>query len=203
MPSRNIYKEYVSESYYHIYNRGVNKESIFLDEQDYVVFLGLLKRYLSAEIEKTTRRTLYQNYYDEVELLAFCLMKNHFHLCIYQLNPDGISKIMKSVSVAYSMYFNKRYKRIGPVFQQRYRAVRITDDSQLLHISRYIHMNPQSYRTFKWSSLPYFTKQRTATWVRPDRLLSMFEGIDYLSFLKEYESRRDELEALKCDLANS
>lgn len=203
MPSRNIYKEYVGETYYHIYNRGVNKNAIFLDEQDYTVFLGLLKRYLGSKIEKTSMRTASRNYHDQLELLAFCLMENHFHLCIYQHTEQAITQLMKSLSIAYSMYFNKRYGRVGPVFQQRYRAVRITEDSQLLHISRYIHMNPRDYKHFLWSSLPYYTGTRSASWVRPARILELFEGTAYLKFLADYEDRRDELQALKEELADA
>jgi len=202
MPSRNIYKEYVPESFYHIYNRGVNKAPIFLDEQDYTVFLGLLKRYLGDETERTLKRTPYPNYHDQVELLAFCLMENHFHICIYQNDSDAIKNFMKSLSVAYSMYFNKRYKRVGPIFQQRYRAVRIINDGQLLHISRYIHMNPMDYKDFAWSSLPYYLGTRTASWVRPKKIMELFEGSDYMTFLAEYKDRRDELAALKQELAH-
>jgi putative transposase len=203
MPSRNIYKEYVAESFYHIYNRGVNKAPIFLDDQDREVFIGLLKRYLGKDAETRSNREPHPNYHDQIELLAFCLMKNHFHLCIYQHTEQAIKSLMKSLSVAYSMYFNKRYKRIGPIFQQRYRAVRIMDDSQLLHISRYIHMNPLDYRSFAWSSLPYYLRERSAAWMRPERIIDLFEGTHYLDFLAEYENRRDELNTLKAELADA
>jgi len=202
MPSRNITKSYVADSFYHIYNRGVNKAPIFLDEKDYVTFLGLFKRYLGHEPEKTPFRTLYPNYSDQIELLAFCLMKNHFHLFVYQHTDFAIRDLLKSLSVAYGMYFNRRYKRVGPIFQQRYKAVRITDDAQLLHISRYIHMNPYNYLDHSWSSLPYYTQERDAPWIKPSRVLELFEGTKYLDFLAEYEDRRDELQELKDELAN-
>ena len=203
MPGRNIYKEYVPDSYYHIYNRGINKQPVFLDDQDFVVFLGLLKRYLGNTTEKNINRISQPNYREQVELLAFCLMKNHFHLFIYQHTNLAIKDLMKSLTVAYGMYFNKRYKRVGPVFQQRYRAVRIVNDGQLLHITRYIHMNPHIYKTYAWSSLPYYTSQRQADWIQPKRILDLFEGDDYLDFLNEYANRRDELDALKKELANA
>lgn len=168
-----------------------------------MVFLGLLKRYLGKEIEARANREPHPNYYDQIELTAFCLMENHFHLCVYQHTDRAIKDLMKSISVAYSMYFNRRYKRVGPIFQQRYRAVRITDDGQLLHISRYIHMNPFDYKNFAWSSLPYYVRTRSASWVRPGRIMELFEGTDYLEFLAEYEGRRDELNTLKDELANA
>jgi putative transposase len=203
MPGRNVVKEYVPESYYHIYNRGVNKNNIFLDRQDRIVFLGLLKRYLGDEIEKKLNRKPYPNYQKEVELLAYCLMNNHFHFFIYQESEAAIINLMKSLSVAYSMYFNKRYKRVGAVFQQRYRAVRITSDSQLLHVSRYIHMNPKEYEEYEWSSLRYYLGERSASWVKPSRILKLFDDKKYLAFLKEYDNRREELSLFKDQLANS
>lgn len=203
MPGRNVVKEYVPKSYYHIYNRGVNKNNIFLDKQDRVVFLGLLKRYLGDDAEKKANREPYPNYGNDVQLLAYCLMNNHFHFFVYQESNMGIANFMKSLTVAYSMYFNRRYKRVGAVFQQRYRGVRITDDSQFLHISRYIHMNPQNYEQYEWSSLPYYLNQKTASWIKPEVVLDDFDKKTYLRFLKEYDSRRKELDAYKQQLANS
>ena len=202
MPGRNVVKEYIPESYYHIYNRGVNKNNIFLDRQDRIVFLSLIKRYLSDEIEKKPNREIYPNYHKNIELLAYCLMNNHFHFFIYQDSATTIADFMKSLTVAYSMYFNKRYKRIGAVFQQRYRAVRIDNDGQLLHISRYIHMNPRNYESYEWSSLPHYLNQKTSSWLKPNKVLELFDGKDYLSFLKEYDDHRQELESFKEFLAN-
>lgn len=203
MPGRNVVKEYLEESYYHIYNRGVNKNNIFLDRQDRIVFLGLLKRYLGDEVDKKPNRSLYPNYQKDLQLLAYCLMNNHFHFFVFQQSNMAIADFMKSLTVAYSMYFNKRYNRVGAVFQQRYRAVRITNDWQLLHLSRYIHMNPRNYVDYEWSSLAYYLGNRQASWIKPDRINELFGETDYLEFLKEYEDRRDELAAFKEFLANN
>jgi len=205
MPGKNLIKDYVEESYYHIYNRGVNKQPIFIDDQDYHVYLGLLKRYLGSTVEKNAARINHPNYFKDIELLAFCLMGNHFHLFIYQLGDrEAVTKLMRSLTTAYSMYFNKKYKRVGPVFQQRYRAVRITDDGQLLHITRYIHLNPDSYLDYQWSSLPYFlgTKTPEGNMVRPGRIIELFNN-DYKDFMADYKETRDELEILKSELADS
>ena len=80
MPSRNSRKEYVPETMYHVYNRGHNKDKIFLDDNDYAVFLNLLKRYLSKTVVTDEKGRPYEQLRDEVELVAFCLMPNHFHL---------------------------------------------------------------------------------------------------------------------------
>jgi putative transposase len=202
MPGRNVIKEYVGESYYHIYNRGVNKNNIFLDRQDRLYFLSLINRYLGDDVQKKPHREIYPNYANDLELLAYCLMNNHFHLFIFQQPASAITEVMSSLTIAYSMYFNKKYKRVGAVFQQRYRGVRIIHDSQFLHITRYIHMNPKRYTTYEWPSLPNYLGYKQDSWLRPVRVLTMLEG-NYIKFLKEYDDKRAELAALKHQLANS
>ena len=201
MPAKNINKVYLSDSYYHIYNRGVNKEKIFRDEQDFEVFLGILKRYFDPKSRRENRAT-YPDYSDQLDILAYCLMPNHFHLFIYQKEPSGMTNLLKSTCVSYGMYFNKKYKRVGPIFQQRYKAVLIDNDAQLLHISRYIHLNPDDYYHWPWSSLPYYLGSKHSQWLRPDRVLALHEQMgSYRDFLDDYKRRRDELSALKDHLA--
>lgn len=203
MPGRNIYKEYLADSYYHVYNCGVGKQTIFKETADYVVFLSLLKRYLDKSPSKNSVGVTYPSYRDDVELLAFCLMPSHFHLFLYQHNVDGMRHLLKSLGVAYSMYFNRKYKRLGPVFQQRYRASRISSDAYLIHISRYIHLNPNKYTEWKWSSLPYYIGKNKADWVKPKRILELFDSEDYLQFLHDYKDKRDDFEEIKSELANN
>jgi REP element-mobilizing transposase RayT len=205
MPGRNIYKDYVEHSYYHIYNRGVDRQPIFLDVHDYVVFLSLLKRYPSpSSAEKQGNGVSYKTLCDQLDLIAFCLMPNHFHLFVYQKNSNAMSTPLKSVSISYSMYFNKRHRRLGPLFQSRYRASRITSDAYLQHITRYIHLNPNNYSDWQWSSLPNYSGEIHSDWVTPDRILSLFENSkEYVRFVDEYKAKRDELGNIKNELANS
>ena len=198
MPVKNVIKNYAEDSYYHIYNRGVSKELIFVDEQDYVVFLGLLKRYLSEDNEKKLNRVKYPNYKDNMDLIAYCLMPNHFHLFVYQREANAITNFVRSLSVSYSMYFNKKYRRQGSLFQQRYKAVDIKDDSQLIHITRYIHLNPDKYRSYKWSSYHYYVDNETPKWLKPAAILSLFrDSEEYASFVSDYKSYRDDLKNIK------
>ena len=83
MPAKNIVKNYASDSYYHVYNRGVNKSEIFNDNEDYEVFIGLLKRYLSNQPQKNGNRQGYKKLTEDVALLSYCLMPNHFHLLLW------------------------------------------------------------------------------------------------------------------------
>lgn len=90
------------------------------------------------------------------------------------------------------------------MFQQRYRAVIISDNAQLIHISRYIHLNPADYQRWLWSSLPYYRGEQQADWLHPEIVLSQFKDkADYLQFVDEYKDRHDELEAIKRTLADA
>lgn len=202
MPSRNRTKVYISDSYYHVYNRGLNKQSIFKDDYDYSVFLNLLKRYLSKESAKDKQGREYESLNSRVELLAFCLMPNHFHLLIYQNDELAMTTLLRRVSTAYSTYFNKKYRRTGPLFQERFKASRISKDNYLLHISRYIHMNPKDYKKWDYSSLPYYIGESKADWVRPKKILDLFND-DYMEFLRDYENRKRMLEEIESELANT
>lgn len=215
MPSKNIVKEYVENGYYHIYNRGVEKRTIFLDEQDCTIFLHYLKLYLSP-IEELKQLNLpgfrilkfiRLNLFQEIDLLAFALMPNHIHLQIKQKTSDGIIKLMKRLATGYVMYFNRKYKRVGSLFQNRYKAARIETDEYLLHLSRYIHLNPAkivdktiSFKNF--SSYPYYLGQKHASWVKPQEILGYFRSaqkknfkdiLSYQSFVADYKESPAEI----------
>lgn len=202
MPSRNLEKIFIPQAFYHVYNRGVEKRDIFLDDDDYAVFLNLLKRYLSNKPAKDTKGREYEWLYPDLELLAFCLMPNHFHLLLYQNNAAAITRLMRGVCTAYTMYFNRKYKRVGTLFQDRFKASHIQDDAYLQHISRYIHLNPQDFENWSYSSLSYYLGNKSASWVRPTKILELFEGDSYLNFVRDYTEYKRSLDELKHQLAN-
>jgi putative transposase len=203
MPGRNILKQDAPDSFQHIYARGHSKRKIFIDEQDYITFLNLLERYLSAEEAKDANGISYPNFYNKVELLTYVLMPNHFHLLIYQRQPGEMAKLMRSLLTSYSRYFNKKYKRSGSLFESRYKASMISDESYLEHISRYIHLNPKQWRSYEYSSLPYYLQRDEVSWVRPKRILDIFETPEkYLEFMSDYVEQKKLLEILKQELAN-
>lgn len=203
MPGRNVIKLYESDSYYHVYNRGVDRKLIFKDSQDYTIFLYLLKRYLGKEVQKNSFGVAYPNYFGEAELLSYCLMPNHFHLLIFQTYPRSIEMVMKSVGISYGMYFNKRYSRVGPVWQNRYRASKIDSVEYLLNITAYIHLNPDNYLRWQWSSLPYYLGDYKADWIIPERILALFTGTDYLNYLKEIYKQKQSIKNIEQHLANA
>lgn len=204
MPAKNAVKQYIEQSYYHVYNRGVEKRVTFQDERDYATFMNLLKRYLSSEECKDSRGNTYESYSGRVELLSFCLMPNHFHMLFYlSSDPKSITTLMQKVTSSYTTYFNKRHKRVGHLFQGVYKASYIIDDPYLMHISRYIHLNPRDYQSWSYSSLPYYINGWRSTWIKPARILELFESVGaYKEFVADYDAYKAELDQIKSTLAN-
>lgn len=133
--------------YYHIYNRGVEKRIIFLDKADYERFLLLLKVANSTEpvhIQSSYRGRALIGEKEEtlVDIGAFCLMPNHFHILLKEKRSDGIRLFLHKISTAYSMYFNKRYERKGALFQGVFQAQHADSDNYLKYLFSYIHLNP-------------------------------------------------------------
>lgn len=201
MPARNSVKIQCSNTFYHVYNRGVEKRKIFLDDQDFSVFLSYLKTYLEPKNEKELLKTLasdqtswkekdkankelhLKNYFGKLELVCYALMPNHFHFLIKLIDPV-LNSFMNSLGTRYSMYFNKKYKRTGGLFQDVYKAVIINSDEQLLHLSRYIHLNPKS-QTLP-SSLPDFLGQRDTGWIKKEHVLAYFSKSYPANSYKEF-----------------
>lgn len=214
MPSKNEDKIYIRDGYYHLYNRGVEKRIIFSDSHDYTTFLSYLKTYLlpkdedflhkklvdpsisSSEKNKALKLLRMNNFSDELTLLAYCLMPNHFHLLVHQTTENTIDKFMNSLGTRYSMYFNRKYNRVGPLFQGVYKAVMIESDEQLLHLTRYIHV--QSFRDSQGhplrkplpSSYSNYLNQTSKKWVKPGQILSFFQKgkPSYLKDVNSYKS---------------
>lgn len=221
MPARNRTKQYIEDGYYHIYNRGVEKRLIFIDEQDYAVFLSYLKTYLIPKgeddllgrlsdpnisyIEKDNILKLFRlnNFYTEIILLAYCLMPNHFHFFIKQKSSMSMDKFMQSLGTRYTMYFNRKYKRVGSLYQDTYKAVSIETDEQLVYLSKYIHKQvilhqfpkgaDSKGRTLRAleqpSSYPEYLGKRKTEWVHPEEVLGHFSKtnpkLTYKAFVEE------------------
>lgn len=195
MPSRNIVKMYEVDTYYHLYNRGVEKRKIFLDNQDYAVFLGLLKRHLGEKPCIGSRGREYYWLTNDVEVIAFCLMPNHFHLLLYQIEIGAITKLLQAVCSSYVTYFNEKYNRVGSLFQGNFKAIRVTRNNYLLHLTRYIHRNPAGYLDWEWSSLSYWLGEKSCYWIKPHRLNDMSADI-YLDFMRDERGYKQSLEEI-------
>lgn len=205
MPAKNSVKLFVEETYYHVYNRGVEKRVIFIDEQDYHVFLSLINRHLGSQKQQDKQWRTYENYRDRVELLAYCLMPNHFHFLFY-LSKDttSITELIRKISGSYTNYFNKKYERVGHLFQGVYKAKSIDTDAYLDHISRYIHLNPNDYKEWKFSSYSSYVGEVIPDWLKPQKVLDLF-GSDieeYKKFVADYLGQKKILDDLKYQLAD-
>jgi putative transposase len=205
MPTKNTVKELVSDTYYHIYNRGWNRNKVFRDAADYTFFEQLLMRAFAPEPTEDSRGRAYKNFYDNLHLNAYCLMGNHFHLLVYQkADEKTLSVAMKSILTSYSMYFNKKYKQRGSVFESTYKAVRTVNDSQLIHITRYIHLNHRKYAVWLRSSYQDYINGRCRSWIDASPILELFPTSDkYVEFVSDYEAMQRERDDLKHEMANS
>jgi putative transposase len=213
VPRKNSLKIYVKDGYYHIYNRGVEKRTIFEDEQDYKVFLSYLKYSLSPPPKDKDIKKVFtlqgspfkgiprmpKNFENKIELIAYCLMPNHFHLLVRQVDENSLRSFMSSIITRYSMYFNKKYDRVGSLFQSIYKAVLVTDEPYLLHLSRYIHLNPSEFTNnlaSAYSSYGDYLGLRNTIWLKPDSVLRLFDkkiGIEF----KKVNSYKDFVEKHK------
>ncbi len=142
-------------SFYHVFNRGINKQPIFIDETDYKFFLLLLLRL--------------KNKYDH-SIFAYCLMPNHFHLSI-QTRKTPISKILSSLATSYAMHFNKKYSHLGPVFQNRFKSILIENDSYFLQLNQYITLNPVKANLCQDPAQYPFSSFRETIGLQPPNLL--------------------------------
>ncbi len=227
---------FVEDQIYHIYNRGVEKRDIFLDKQDYLRFIHGLFEFNDKE---TTINTLYhfntksleiesKNIEKErkprkllVEILVFTLMPNHFHLLIKQKVENGIVKFMQKLGTGYTMYFNKKYQRVGGLFQGRFKAALVSEEAHFLHLPFYIHTNPLDlfhYRgstsimeimefleNYRWSSfLDYIGKKNFPSVTSRELYLEFFGGLkEYRKatqkWLKEKEENLEHVKEIKLD----
>ncbi len=135
--------------YYHVYNRGADKRQTFLDVDDYWRFIHGMPDFNDANpaIHPRDRVAEVQPRRPVVQVAAFCLMPNHFHMLVRQLHDGGITLFMRKLSTGYTMYFNKRYERSGVLFQGRYKAKHVADQQYLAHLTHYIHANPIAHAT--------------------------------------------------------
>ena len=144
---------------YHVYNRGVEKRNIFLDDYDYFRFTyGLYDfndknsaynyRYKSSTLQVHEVRLREREIV--VDILAFCLMDNHFHLLMRQILENGVVQLMQKLGTGYTNFFNTKYERVGPLFQGSFKAVAIKKESHLLYLPYYIHANPLDLEVPGW-----------------------------------------------------
>ena len=222
---RNI--RFVNEGIYHVYNRSVEKREIFVDDQDRFRFIHDLfefndeapavnfyyKRPFIQSYEAKPRKIEQQKRKLLVEILAFVVMPNHFHLLLRQIKENGISNFMHKLGTGYAMYFNQKYERAGSLFQGTYKAILVNQEAHFIHLPYYIHFNPldlkfpewrdreiKNYKqamkfleNYRWSSfLDYIGKKNFPSVTQREFLNEFFEGPenykkDAMKWLKEMD----------------
>lgn len=147
--------EFSEGEFYHIYNRGANKKDIFVDDSDRKRFCTLL--FVCNSVNSVSFRSIKNKPLAEIErgetlvdIGAYCLMPNHFHLLLREKSGDGVTVFMRKVLTAYSMYFNIKYERTGVLFQGRFGARHANSDEYLKYLFSYIHLNPVKIIDPKW-----------------------------------------------------
>lgn len=185
---------------YHLFTRGVEKRRVFLDDRDRERFMSLLTHCLPIEalpsfsFMKTFGRKSQKPKEGRgvVDILSYCLMENHFHLLLKENTNGGISTYIHRLLTSYSRYFNIKYKRSGSLFVHPFKAVHIEDDNQLLHESRYIHLNPyvahmgEDIFGYRWSSLNEYISQKKNTVCHTDLIRSMVTRREYKRFVSDH-----------------
>lgn len=184
---RNWREEYKG-GIYHVIARGNNKEYIFKEDIDKGYFIKLLKEYCNV-----------MGY----QIFAYILMDNHYHLAIQPMDKK-LQEIMHQINNKYSKYFNYKYKRVGHVFQGRYKAVLVQDERYMLKLVRYIHQNPvragmaNSVENYRWSSDIYYRKN-IRSFINKDMLMKMLDsdGFRAIEKYKVFMEEREETEYSK------
>ena len=200
---------------YHIFNRSIHKIPIFKGKRECQLFLDAIKYYL----QKTppVKYSLYRISRDKYPLkikpkqilntvICYCLMPSHFHFILRQEKEDGIRKFIQRVTNSFAHYYNLKYESRGPVFEGKFKAIRVDNDEQLIHLSRYIHLNPStSYLVedsidYPYSSYRVYLKKENSDFINPSLVMNLFSSVNhYQKFImaqKDYQRSLDKIKHL-------
>ena len=181
--------QYEKGHYYHIYNRGNNRQDIFLEERNY--------EYLEQLFAKNTERY-------ELTIIAYCLMPNHYHLLLRQESDLQISQFIRSTFQSYVQAINKAYNRSGRLFEKQGDGKEVDDKEYLLHVCRYIHLNPleaglvDELENWQYSNYPEFIGIRNGTLFARSLINEWFEsGEDYRQFVMDYVEEKNRYQEIQ------
>jgi putative transposase len=184
-------REFAPEEYYHLYNRGTDKRQIFLDKADHARFVSLLYLCNSgipihrSDLGKNAAKAVFTRGKETtlVDIGAYCLMPNHFHILLREQSLGGISMFMQKLSTAYVMYFNNRYERKGALFEGRYKSKHVQRDEYLKYLFAYIHLNPIGIIEKDWK------KNHVADKHSAEEFLQSYRYSSYLDYAQKEDGR--------------
>lgn len=196
---------FFNDEYYHIYNRGTDKRKIFLDVPDYLRFFKSLEEFnaLDPKWKQISFRGETSDKSPIVDIVAYCLNPNHFHLILKQKADRGITEFMRRLGTGHTMYFNKRYERSGVLFQGKFKAVPIDSNDQLLYVSAYVNCNSEIHDispsdSYRWCSFKEYYEGKKGIATGKEIILGQFkkasEYRDYAIGQVPYMRQRKELE---------
>jgi len=173
---------FITDEIYHIYNRGVEKREVFLNEKDYLRFIhGMCEFNNIAPALNLSYRLLKSDFNRDkkpfVEILYFCLMPNHYHILLRQLIDTGITEFMRKIGTGYTNYFNTKNSRVGPLFQGKFKAIHISKEAHLLYLPHYIHLNPLDL------VMPEWREQRIRDTQKALKFLKSYRWSSYLDYI--------------------
>lgn len=212
MPSR--LTPFVNNEIYHVFNRGVAKMRIYNNTYDYRRFLRTVLYYqLLGPKPKFSRfmpNSSKLNTTKITEIICYCFMPNHFHFLLKQVEENGITEFISKLSNSYTKYFNTKNQRVGPIFQGEFKSVHIETNDQLLHVSRYIHLNPiisyvaKDLKNFKWSSYDEYIGESDSALCSKEIILDQFKLTkDYEDFILDQLEYARTLESMKHKLLDA
>ena len=204
----------ITGNFYHIFNRGVNKNDIFFSEKDYkrfrataIHYKNFLHKFTASSVSGVSdpvSEKLRKMEKSKIQIFAYCLMPNHFHFLIKQLEDGGITWFMQRLTNSYVHYLNIKHKRVGPLFQGRFKNILVDSDIQFLHLSRYIHLNPlvsnltTDLRKYTWSSYPSYISNYNDNLSEAKFILENFKSKgDYERFVLDHADYAKSLEDMK------
>lgn len=208
---------FANGEYFHLFNRGVERRLVFTNKREFLRAVDLANFYRFDKLplryskflalgEEQKLNFLARLNEKTVELTAFCLMGNHFHFLVKQLKDNGVSKFMANFTNSYTKYFNTKYQRVGPLFQGAFKAVHIESDEQLVHLSRYIHLNPVSgfkvkpeeLKDYSWSSYPSYIGEADVNFVDKEPVMNFFKKpVKYQEFVLDQADYAKRLKAIE------
>jgi putative transposase len=176
-----------SGEYYHLYNRGVEKRELFFEDSDRDRFVRLL--FLANSNRSFVFRLVQGQPLNEIDIGAkrvaigaYVLMPNHFHILVKEVDEGGISDFMEKLQTGYSMYFNKKNERVGPLFQGRFKAQHVADNEYLKYLFAYIHLNPVKLIEPQWKEVGIKDLKRVQEFIQHYRHSSY---LDYMGAVRE------------------